>query len=569
MRKLPIFMMVIMTLILLLACSPTAPQPTSTPSQLPATLPPTAVSSKAQLTPNPVETSIPIYGSVLKFGLSIPRSFDGHQAVAWGAMGTLPTFNQLVMFDINYKECVPENIIGDLADSWETSPDGAEITFYLHQGVKWHDGVPFTADDVIYSLDKMTDFKRSAISDMFPAYQSTEKIDDNTVKIHLKYASAGFMIALASGEAVIQAKHLAGTSDQSAEFMIGTGPFILEEYLPRVDLKWQRNPDYWKKDKYGNQLPYLDGIIFYQADGATTSDMLIARRLDLRSPTTGAATIDTYEYLKAGAPDLLWQKRDKDWSYVMFLNLSKAPLDDIRVRRAMALLINEEDLITGCTGDAKFGITDIGLFTRSFGLPAEEIRQLMGWDNKSMVERITEAQQLMTEAGYPDGFKLNLLTRYGTRNAAGITLVFNETLHKYLKIDGEVNALQSIEMYNDVENDNYDLFTTELDTGQDLLTSAMYFITGGYANYSHYSNPEVDKMMAELDHITDPIKRREVVWAIERNLLTDLPILPTGTFIPNYMPYYPHVKNLRFTEMSSSAINRLEDVWIDESLRVK
>jgi hypothetical protein len=76
-------------------------------------------------------------------------------------------------------------------------------------------------------------------------------------------------------------------------------------------------------------------------------------------------------------------------------------------------------------------------------------------------------------------------------------------------------------------------------------------------------------MLAELDHIVDPVERREVVWAIERQLLTDLPILPTGTFIGNMMPYYPHVKNLRWINMRYSNTVRLEDVWIDESLRVK
>ena len=288
---------------LLLACG-TPAEPTTTP--VPATTPshplqvPEVPQGVSHLTPNPVEDSLPIYGGIIQYGLHIPISFDGHQKRAYGPTGTLPTFNQLVMFNINYKETVPENIIGDLADSWETSPDGTEITFHLHPGVKWHDGMPFTAADVVYSMDKMTDIKRSAIADWFPAYESSEAIDDNTVKVNLKYASASFMISLAAGESVIQAKHLAGTDDQSTEFMIGTGPFILEDYKVRVHLKWRRNPEYWKQDRYGNQLPYLDGIIFYEADGANTSEMLIGRRLDLRSTTTGAATTSTYEYLKEG-----------------------------------------------------------------------------------------------------------------------------------------------------------------------------------------------------------------------------------------------------------------------------
>jgi ABC-type oligopeptide transport system substrate-binding subunit len=257
---------------------------------------------------------------------------------------------------------------------------------------------------------------------------------------------------------------------------------------------------------------------------------------------------------------------------VFYINMKHPPLDDIRVRRAMGLLIEEENLIIGYAGDPMFGITDSGLLPPSFGLPGEEVVKLMGWD-KPMAERIAEAQRLMVEAGYPEGFKLNMLSlgsSTGTRIQAGASLVFAEALRKHLKIDAELHAgFGGVEIYQRIDEDNYDTFTGALRVGQDPLHLTVYAGTGGYSNYSNYANPELDRMMAEVDLIIDPVERRETIWAIERILLTDLPILPTGCFIPNYMPYYPHVKNLRWTDMSYSNINRLEDVWIDESLRVK
>jgi peptide/nickel transport system substrate-binding protein len=526
--------------------------------------------SGAYLTPNPVEESTPIYGGVLQYGIHLTRSFDAHQLVGYGPAGTLPTFNQLVMFDINYKETVIENIVGDLAESWETSEDGMEITFKLRQGVKWHDGVPFTANDVVYSLDKMTDVDRSAITEWFPAYESAEKIDDYTVKVHLERPSAGFMLALAQGESQIQSLHLAGTDDTSADFMVGTGPYILEEFLVRVHVKWQRNPDYFKTDQYGNQLPYLDGLIFYQLGGSGTNDMLVGRRLDIRSPVTGAATIDTYEYLSEGAPELLWQRREKDIGTAIFINTKHPPLDDVRVRRAMGLLLVQEDLIIGYAGDLMFGIPGQGILPASFGLPKEEIAKLMGWD-KPLAERIAEAQQLMAEAGYPEGFKLNMVSLGAlTRTQGSSSLVFAEALHKYLKIDAEVHTgLGGTETYKRLDEDNYDTFTGSVRVAQDPAYLNTYFGTGSYSNYSNYANPEMDKMLAEVDYIIDPDERREAIWAIERLLLTDLPALPTGCFIANIMPYYPHVKNIRWTDMAYSNVNRFEDVWIDESLRVK
>ncbi|MFH0941818.1 MAG: ABC transporter substrate-binding protein, partial [Chloroflexota bacterium] len=428
---------------------------------------------------------------------------------------------------------------------------------------------PFTAGDVVYSLDKMTDVNRSAISDWFPAYQSSEKIDDNTVKVHLKYASGGFMLMLAAGESQIQAKHLAGTDGQSAEFMVGTGPFVLENYKVRVHIKYKRNPDYWKKDKYGNRLPYLDGIIYYTADSASSSDMLVSRRLDLRSTTTGAATTDTYEYLSRGAPDLLWQRREKELGTVFFLNTKHPPLDDVRVRRAMGLMIDEEALIIGYSGDARFGIINSGLLPPSFGLSKEEVVKLMGWD-KPWEARVSEAQRLMAEAGYPNGFNLNMLSLGAAKTQGGAAMVFAEALRINLKIKSEVNtSIGQTELFKRLDDDNYDLFAQNLRVELDPAQLQVYAGTGGYANYSKYSNPEVDRILADLDRIIDPAQRREAVWAIERLLLTDLPMLPTGCFIANLMPYYPHVKNLRWTDMSYSNICRLEDVWIDESLRVK
>jgi peptide/nickel transport system substrate-binding protein len=565
-----------MTLALLLACTPATPEPVepapptepepTLPPELPTLPPVVETPSGAYLTPNPVEESMPIYGGTLIHSIMGLRSLDGHQKVGYGPTATLPIFNQLVMFDINYRECVPETIVGDLAESWEMSQDGTEITFKLRQGVKWHDGVPFTSNDVIYSMDKMNDVNRSVISEWFPAYESTEKIDNYTVKVHLKYPSAGFMLALAQGESQIQALHLAGTNDQSVDFGIGTGPFILEDYLTQVHLKYKRNPDYWKKDKYGNQLPYLDGITLHVMLSNAIQEAMIGRRLDLKGTVTGCARLDTYDYLKEGAPELLWQRRDRYNGYPIFINTSHPPLDDIRVRRAMGLVLSEKDLLIGFSGDVMFGLLDSGILHPAFGLPGEEVVKMMGWD-KLMAERIAEAQQLMADAGYPDGFELDMLATTGS--PANSNLVFAEALRKHLKIDANVHAgLGTIDMMKRLDEDNYDTYSWSLDvTNPGQLDT--YFGTGNYSNWSKYSNPELDKMLAELDYILDPDERREAIWAIERILLTDLPALPTGCFPSNIMPYYPHVKNLRWNFISYSNINRLEDVWIDESCRVK
>jgi len=567
MKKASILVVALVILALLVACGPGVTQTTAPP-----TTPPAATSEvppeKSHLTPNPVEKSPPQYGGVIRFGQQLPANFDAHTAVAYAPTATLPVFNQLVMFDSAYKDLVPENIVGDLADSWDISPDGKKITFRLHQGVKWHDGVPFTAEDVVYSLDKMTDPNRSGISANFPAYDMSEAVDDYTVVVYLKYQSAGFMIALASGFAQIQPKHLAGTDIQSVDFMVGTGPFIVQDYLVRVHLIYTRNPSYFKKDQYGNQLPYLDGIQFLYTGNVASNEGLVARRLDLKNPVTGAGTLDTYNYLKNSAPELLWERRDKGVGTLMFLNLGHKPLDDIRVRRAFGLVLDEVSLIIGYAGDEMFGITDIGILPPAFGLPKGEVRRLMGWD-KTYEERVAEAQRLMAEAGYAEGFKLKMIATGASGERYGANLVFADTLRKYLKIEAEVNSFTALKIEESLEKDDWDLYCESTNLAEDPIQLVTFFGTGAYGNYAKYSNPELDSMLGELDKTLDPDQRREMTWAIERILLTDLPALPTGCFIANFMPYYPYVKNIRWTWASMSNVNRFEDIWLDRELYIE
>jgi peptide/nickel transport system substrate-binding protein len=245
------------------------------------------------------------------------------------------------------------------------------------------------------------------------------------------------------------------------------------------------------------------------------------------------------------------------------------PFNDIRVRRAIGLLINESDLILGYAGDVMWGIPDTGILTPAWGLPKDELKELMGWD-MTWDERVAEAQRLMTEAGlYPRGFKLNALSAEAAGTRTSSTLVLADTLRKYLNIDTSVAAgLGTVEIEKRIAANNYDTYTRTLDI-MDPIQLTNFFGTGDFANYAKYSNPDLDEKLAALDHILDPEQRKEAIWEIERILLTDLPALPTGLFVPNYMPYYPWVKNVRWNNISYSNINRCEDIWLDESLKPK
>lgn len=572
--------MMVAFLLVLMACGPaaqtTTPPPTSTPTEPPTTTEPEVPPELAYLGLNPVETSRPIYGGTLTTSAYFPRDFDGHQKAGYGPLTQLPCFNQLVLFDMTYIGISPKTIVGDLAESWEMSPDGTEITFKLNRGVKWHDSMPFTADDVVYSLDKMTDPLRSAVSGNYPAYDSSERIDDYTVLVHLKYPSAGFMMALAGPYSQIQAKHLAGTNSQTIDFLVGTGPFIVTEVKTNIDTRWKRNPDYFKKDQYGNQLPYLDSLYLVEVSTSTLGDdLFIARRLDVRNLVVAGSTIDNLNTLRNGAPEALWQRTIKTDSVAFFMNITKKPLDDIRVRRALGLVLEEENIIIGYSGDSVFGISGAGLLHPSYGLPPEEVASLMGW-GKPIEDRVTEAQRLLTEAGYPNGFQLEIMAQRAssvggsadsTAGHPGASLILSDALRRYLKIDAPILALSRIELEKRIANNAYDIYCQAVVINDDPAQLANYFSSTGQANYSHYSNSQVDELTSNLDRVIDPAQRQEDIWSIERMLLTDMPALPTGIFPTRNLFYYPHVKNLRFQTQQYSSICRLEDVWVDPALK--
>jgi len=102
-------------------------------------------------------------------------------------------------------------------------------------------------------------------------------------------------------------------------------------------------------------------------------------------------------------------------------------------------------------------------------------------------------------------------------------------------------GLGQIELDKRLKEDNYDSYTCMCNFSNLSLLDT-YFGSTGYANWSKYSNPEFDTLEANLDYILDPEERREAIWNIERLLLTDLPALPTGCYIPTYIPYYPMLR---------------------------
>jgi len=151
----------------------------------------------------------------------------------------------------------------ELAKSWQISPDGLTYTFELQQGVKWHDGKPFTSADVVFSIDKMlreVHVRTRAVINKYMA--SIRAVNDSTVEIKLKEPFPPFISMFETGTMPMMPKHIYDGTDYrnnpANQKPVGTGPFMLKEWKKGAYIKLAKNPNYWKKGK-----PYLDELVFY------------------------------------------------------------------------------------------------------------------------------------------------------------------------------------------------------------------------------------------------------------------------------------------------------------------
>ena len=199
-------------------------------------------------------------GGVLRMPMiTSPASMSIHEESTIAALGPMMgVFNNLVMFDQHVPQNSLESIVPDLASSWSLSEDGKELTFKLRQGVKWHDGKPFTAKDVQCTWDMITGksdekFRVNPRKSWYKNLEAVTTEGDYEVTFHLKRPQASFIALLASGWSPIYPCHVSPRDMRTRP--IGTGPFKFVEFKPNESVKVARNPDYWKPGR-----PYLDGI---------------------------------------------------------------------------------------------------------------------------------------------------------------------------------------------------------------------------------------------------------------------------------------------------------------------
>jgi peptide/nickel transport system substrate-binding protein len=393
------------------------------------------------------------------------------------------------------------------ASSWE-SPDPLSFVFKLHQGITFHDKQPangraFTADDVVYSLNRIaTPEARFARRAQFARVDKIEAVDPLTVKISMKEPYVPMLMFLGSVyNVLVNREAVEKFGDlQRPESKIGIGPFMLEKYDKESSASLVRNPKYFRQG-----LPYLDRVeITSFADDAPRQAALRAGQLHL----SGELIRFVPELLKA-KPNLQQIKTASVVLYEFGMNQAAKPFDDIRVRKAIHLVLDRDTMLA-----AKYGARENGVYAapvpvvlEPFGLTETELAKLPGY-RQPKGEDIAEAKKLLAAAGFANGFKIGAKT--ADQYLPDIE-PFIPDLKQHLNIEVDMKVLEW-GAYKQAES----LKETEA-FGTGYIVEAepdanlrLYHHSKGTRNYVNFSDAKADELIDRQARELDVNKRAEI-----------------------------------------------------------
>src|SRR5216683_8144051 len=481
----------------------------------------------AQSTPEPSDAGQlrapepnPKRGRILKWGgLANSTLYDLHQTGSIANMGPqAPMYDLLVQVDpTNWDKIIP-----DLATSWKISADGLTYTFSLREGVKFHDGAPLTAEDVAASFEHIIFPRPGIISPrrgLFEAVREVVATDALTVEFRLKEPSGFLLRAIASGFNVIVRKQSLEENNydlRRVPVYPGTGPFRHKSLEPGVVRRLERNPNYWNPE-----LPYLDGIDIYHLEfGPKTGAACLAHIVDF------CWGIDPISEKKAKKIKGLHTARIFPATYWgLWLNFRVKPFDDVRVRRAINLVLDKAALVDAVSDS-------VGSVRAGWLLPPDsffqeywaKVQEQPGWRSPT-AEDLAEAKRLMQEAGYENGIKgLDFMVRDIPFQLAWAPIV-QDVLKRELKIESTIRPVASGVWYEEASAGRYAL--TIYAYGVTIPHVADYwantFKTGGGYNWYAYSNLELDAIVATTARESDPGKLRGLIDQGIKILDRDIP----------------------------------------------
>lgn len=542
--------------------TPVPPTATARPAATATPVPPTAT---PRPTPTPAHTPTPAprRGGILKTTITRePEGLDLHDrrsSANWSLM--IPQMNWLVQ---NYQG--GDGVGPDLAQSWTVSADGKVYTFSLVRNARWHDGRPVTAADIVYSLNRIAFDKsipNAAYRTTLAGLEKVEAVDDFTVRTTLSSVRASYIPSIGSIGNTMYPAHV--PIDQFKQLKpVGSGPFKFVSYERGVKATLTKNPDYFKTDKGGQKLPYLDGIeLFLIAD--RTAQYAAFRTGQIHMPFAAfdpEILLGRDEQLPKDIPGVQTRVLMGGHARILFNNVP--PWSDQRARRAINLAFNRkdyQDVFQQGKGTPFILLAPPKLGGGKWAFPEEEIAKLPGYRLDKKAEDIAEAKRLLQQAGI-NVQELKPVAK--VRNIwENLAVPAVDQIKRSLGIEIKIVLEDSPTTLRTQATGQFELIidanSYALDDPSQMF--APFVRTGGPANYAKWSDPELDALIDQIELTLDQAKRLDLTHRIELKLLDLSWIVPLGSTV-NLIAWSPNMRNFQGGGAQDGPWLRYEDVWL-------
>jgi len=437
-------------------------------------------------------------------------------------------FNGLIRYDKDLK------LEGDLAESWEVSPDGLTIIFHLRRGVKWHDGAAFTSRDVLYTYRVTIDPKTpTAYADAFKQVSRAEAPDPYTFRVTY---SKPFAPALESwGVSVLPSHLLEGkdiTKSALSRHPIGTGPYVFKEWVAGQKVTLEANPNYYEGRPYIGRYVYRiipDNATMYMELTAGGVDMMGISPVQYQRQTNTPEFTDKFNKYRYPA---------SAYTYLGY-NLRHPLFSDRRVRQALTCAINKDEIVHGVLlgmGQVAHSPYKPGTWAhnpgvRGFDYNPDRARALLaeaGWLKKN-------SDGVLVKNGKP--FRFTILTNQGNDQRLKTAVIIQNRL-KAIGVEVKIRVIEWASFLSQfIDKGKFDAVLLGWTIGQDPDLYDIWHSSKTNPkelNFIGYRNPEVDRLLEEGRGTFDMEKRKRCYYRFQEILAEDQPY--TFLYVPDALP---------------------------------
>ena len=428
-----------------------------------------------------------------------------------------------------------------LAASYTFSSDATQITFKLHQGIKWSDGQSFTADDVAFTFNVMQQYPAADYLGLDSSIKSVTAVDPETVQVTLTSPNSSILWSLA-GQVWIVSKHIwSGVGDPTKYTdanPVGTGPYIFKSFTPQlIDLV--KNPNFWQPGK-----PIVPELKYPAYNDNVTNETDMDKD---KTDWNGVFPQHIKDFTNHSYNHYSFPPSDP---LMLFLNLSRSPLDQLPVRQAINLAIDRSKIDT--LGELGFEppANPTGLI-----LPADKQFLDPTYTNASFSVNTAQALQILANAGYSKGSDGIMVGPGGKKlsfTASGVTGYTDwDTDYQIIAQDLKQIGIQltpkdsdASAVAQDIQNGNFDMaiyYETPGPTPYYIYNQVLASGNIGTSNYERWNDPASDALLNQYNGTTDLTQQKQAMYGIEKIMVDKLPVI----FLQNE-PYWYEYNTLKY-----------------------